>query len=607
MKIGKLNLGLSILLTALVLAQGAMAFPSQQVACTNCHTLSSSITISTTSPAEVTPGQVFDVGITWSGGSSVTAVKWPSVNDNAAFGLNPAVVVSSSASGTATSTLTAPSTEGSYKVTVYVATTGPITNFKDIAITVKAATPAPVLTTIDISPATASLIVGATQTFTASPKDQNGNPIDAAITWTSSNTTVGNVDAGGIFTAAAAGTTTIQAANGTVNGTAAVTVSAPAPVLTTITVSPATANLVVGTTQTFTASPKDQNGNPIDAAITWTSSNTTVGNVDAGGIFTAAAAGTTTVQAANGTVNGTAAVTVTVSAPAPVLTTITVSPATANLVVGTTQTFTASPKDQNGNPIDAAITWTSSNTTVGNVDAGGNFTAAAAGTTTVQAANGTVNGTAAVTVTVSAPAPVLTTITVSPATANLVVGANQTFMASPKDQNGNPIDAAITWTSSNTTVGNVDTNGNFTATAAGTTTIQAANGTVNGTAAVTVTVSTPVKYYIVTFIVTDNVTGKPIKDAKISMDRVKRETNRSGIANFKKVSSGSHSYKIQAEHYEMIKGSIEVGANMTVSVKLTPKKDKEHGHDKDKEQEKKHEEKVKEKKQTDNETDEEDD
>lgn len=236
MKIKNLSLGLSILLAALVLAQGAMAYQSEQVVCTNCHTLSSSISISTTSPTTVTPGQIFDVSITWSGGSSVTAIKWPSVNDNAAFGLNPAVVVSSSASGTATSTLTAPSAEGSYKVTVYVSTlsgSNKITNFKDIAITVKAATTAtvnvvvksvPVLNKIKVTPSPAKIKIGRNQSFMAKTRDQFNHAISAIVTWASSNTTVGTIDSNGKFTALAPGTTVISATNGTISGNVTITV-----------------------------------------------------------------------------------------------------------------------------------------------------------------------------------------------------------------------------------------------------------------------------------------------------------------------------------------------------------------------------------------------
>ena len=101
----------------------------------------------------------------------------------------------------------------------------------------------------------------------------------------------------------------------------------PEKVLTTITVSPETANLTVNKTQVFTATAYDQDGNPMaDVVITWTSSNETVGTVspasattDSDGkattTFTALKAGTTTITAASGDVSGTAEVTVTAGLP----------------------------------------------------------------------------------------------------------------------------------------------------------------------------------------------------------------------------------------------------------------------------------------------------
>jgi hypothetical protein len=71
------------------------------------------------------------------------------------------------------------------------------------------------------------LVQGNTQAFTASPKDQFGNPIAATIVWSSSNTSVGTVNASGVLTAVSAGTTTVTATSGSVKGTAAVTVTAP--------------------------------------------------------------------------------------------------------------------------------------------------------------------------------------------------------------------------------------------------------------------------------------------------------------------------------------------------------------------------------------------
>jgi len=90
--------------------------------------------------------------------------------------------------------------------------------------------------TITVSPSTVTLDVGDTQQFTATTKDQNGNPMAGIIiTWTSSNTAVGTVSPASVttgsdgkattaFTASASGTTTIKAAHENVSGTASVNV-----------------------------------------------------------------------------------------------------------------------------------------------------------------------------------------------------------------------------------------------------------------------------------------------------------------------------------------------------------------------------------------------
>ncbi len=275
----------------------------------------------------------------------------------------------------------------------------------------------PPLATINVTPATASLTVPGTQPFTAATLDPFGNQINAAITWMSSDTAVGTINSAGLFTAVGAGTATITATgggtgSGTITGTATAIVSAPAavPVLTTITVTPAIASLTAGGSQTFTAAGFDQFGAPIaiSPAVVWSSSDTAVGTIDATtGAFNALAAGRTTITAMNGTsgtVSGTATVTVTATASPPVLTTITVTPARTSLTIGGSQTFTAAGFDQFGAliAISPAVVWSSSDTTVGTIDATtGAFNALAAGRTTITAMNGTsgtVSGTATVTV-----------------------------------------------------------------------------------------------------------------------------------------------------------------------------------------------------------------
>ena len=81
-----------------------------------------------------------------------------------------------------------------------------------------------------------------------------------------------------------------------------------------------------------------------------------------------------------------------------VATTITISPATATVPNNTTQAFTASVLDQNGNPLtpQPTITWTATN---GTIDDTGNYTApATAGTDTVTATVGSLSATAAITI-----------------------------------------------------------------------------------------------------------------------------------------------------------------------------------------------------------------
>ncbi len=107
-------------------------------------------------------------------------------------------------------------------------------------------------------------------------------------------------------------TNNVNAAGGTAPGTSAYSVVGIPPVLTSINVTPAVADLKVNENQQFTAAALDQNDRPMtDVTFEWSSSNETVGTVNETGYFTAHAAGTTTVTATNGTVEGTADVTVT--------------------------------------------------------------------------------------------------------------------------------------------------------------------------------------------------------------------------------------------------------------------------------------------------------
>ncbi len=84
---------------------------------------------------------------------------------------------------------------------------------------------AQVLTSINVSPAMATVVVNKTELFVYYPRDQINRSIAVTVTWSSSDTNVGTIDNNGLFTAKAIGTTTITAKNKTVSGTATVTVT----------------------------------------------------------------------------------------------------------------------------------------------------------------------------------------------------------------------------------------------------------------------------------------------------------------------------------------------------------------------------------------------
>src|SRR5205085_906107 len=193
---------------------------------------------------------------------------------------------------------------------------------------------------VDVSPATASLTPGQTIQLTATPKDPAGNPLSGrAVTWASSDTGIARVSVTGLVTAKALGSATITATSEGKSGSAAITV-ALVPV-DTVRVTPATGSVQVAATLQLTATLKDANGITLTGrTVVWTTGDATVATVDASGLVTGkVAGGPVTITATSEGKSGTAAVTVT---PIPVAS-VDVTPASASVVVGTTQQLTATP------------------------------------------------------------------------------------------------------------------------------------------------------------------------------------------------------------------------------------------------------------------------
>ncbi|MHB8874124.1 MAG: Ig-like domain-containing protein, partial [Myxococcaceae bacterium] len=348
-------------------------------------------------------------------------------------------------------------------------------------------TAAPVLTTITESPATASVEAGQTTAFTAAAVDQYGAAMTGiTFTWASSDAAVATVSSAGVATGVAAGSATVTASASGQSGSATLTVTAIPLVLTTITVSPATASVQTGQTSLFTATGLDQNGGVMaGTTFTWTSSDSAVATVDSAGLATGVADGQATLTASSQGKSGTAVLTVT-AAP-PVVATVVVTPSTGTVAVGGTLAFTAEARDASGSVIaGAAIDWSSENLGVATVAATGVATGVAPGSSVISATSGGKSG--AATLTVTSATPVVATVVVNPAAVSLAVGEAIQLTASAMDASSAQVGGVtFLWSSSGDNVATVAADGTVTAKVAGTAIITATTGGISGVSSVTVT------------------------------------------------------------------------------------------------------------------------
>jgi trimeric autotransporter adhesin len=163
-----------------------------------------------------------------------------------------------------------------------------------------------------------------------------------------------------------------------------------------------------------------------------------------------------------------------------------VSPAASSLPLGRTQqlTTTGTFSDHSTKDLSSTVAWTSSNPAVATVGNGGLVTTKSQGNATITATSGSISGTAIITVT----APVAVSLAVSPASASIPMGLTQPFTATATLSDGTSQDLtqSATWSSSDTSVATVESNGVLTALQRGSVTVSAISGLLNSAATVTV-------------------------------------------------------------------------------------------------------------------------
>jgi len=340
-----------------------------------------------------------------------------------------------------------------------------------------------ILVSIAVTPAAPSIAKGTTQPFAATGTYSDGSTLDvtSSVAWSSSDTGVATIAAGGLATGTGQGTSQITATSGGVAGSTTLTVGPPT--LVSIAVTPANPSIPKGTTQQFTATGTYSDGSTRDLtnAVSWASADPSVATITSTGLGTAIQQGTATMSASSG-VAGSSTLTV---GPA-VLVSVAVTPANPTIAKGTTQPFTATGTYSDGSTQDltGSATWASSDTSVATITSGGLATALTQGATTIGATSGGLTGSTTLTV---GPAA-LVSIAVTPATPSIPKGGTQPFAATGSYSDGSTQDltGSATWASSNTSVATISAGGLASGAGPGTSQISATSGGVTGSTTLTV-------------------------------------------------------------------------------------------------------------------------
>lgn len=427
------------------------------------------------------------------------ALIWKSNNSSVATVGNGTVFALSG--GTATIT----ASYAYYTANAISAVSNPVTVSVTATQTTTPVAPAAPTQNITIIPYTTTLTVGATQQLTATVTTASGSLVfpQPAITWTSADPFIASISPSGLVTAIAPGTASFSASSPSANMgyTGIFTVTSSGAAAPSITLSPNAMTFTSITAGTSQITATNASGSAV--SVNYVSSNPSVASVNNSGVVTPISVGTTIITATSGSSTSTS-VNVTVlsnSSSQPVTNgnvNISAPNGIINITAGTSQQLVLVSSNgvavANQASAFASAGFISSDSTIASLSSTGLLTALKAGTVNLYNPSGQ-----GVTVVVSAASNSSTTVSstssgttssaissISLTSQSVLLGGTYQFTAT--DQLGRSITLPLVWTSSKPSIATVDSNGNVTGIAPGSTTITASNGSIQSNA-VTLTVA----------------------------------------------------------------------------------------------------------------------
>ncbi len=373
--------------------------------------------------AKVSPTTASDRTVTWK--SSNTKVAKVSANG----------VVTALAAGTAN--ITATSGDGNASAYCKVTVTQPPTG-------------------VSVSSSTLKVGIGKTKTLTATVKPSDAN--NKNVSWKSADTKIATVSSEGVVKGIKAGKVKITATtmDGKFYSSCTVTVYTA---VTSVKLNKTSLTLKYGNSTTIT--PTISPSNATYKTVTWKSSDNDVATVDSSGKVKAVGVGYAVITAT--TTQGSKKATCQVNVVKPV-SKITLNKTSIRIEVGDKYALkgTISPSDAS----NKTVKWTVADKSIATVSSGGTVTAKKLGKTTVTVTTADGGYTAKCTVNVVKK---VTSVKLSRSSAELYLGKTLTLKAtvSPSDAT----DKSVKWTSSNTAVAKVSSNGVVTPVKPGTATI----------------------------------------------------------------------------------------------------------------------------------------